>query len=145
MRLMDSGTRWNMASSNSPVSSPTSRYAASPPTTSGEILKIPNTLTKNKENSNSNNVGGNYPAIGQTPLSEDHQARRRGRKGHTKSRTGCYNCKKARIKVCSHSKSWSGERLIIFSAKKTAHHVITVPTGVSNATGQTSRSIKSGH
>jgi len=28
------------------------------------------------------------------------QAKRRGRKGHTKSRKGCFNCKRARIKVC---------------------------------------------
>jgi len=27
------------------------------------------------------------------------QIKKRGRKGHSKSRTGCFNCKKARIKV----------------------------------------------
>jgi hypothetical protein len=37
----------------------------------------------------------------QTPQNVENKARLRGRKGHTKSRTGCYNCKKARIKARS--------------------------------------------
>lgn len=32
----------------------------------------------------------------------DNQTKKKGRKGHSKSRRGCYNCKRARIKV-SHS------------------------------------------
>ncbi|KAG4442101.1 hypothetical protein IFR05_002387 [Cadophora sp. M221] len=33
-----------------------------------------------------------------TVKSEDGSVKKRGRKGHTKSRTGCFNCKRARIK-----------------------------------------------
>lgn len=35
----------------------------------------------------------------ETPTNEDSRVKKRGRKGHTKSRAGCFNCKKARIKV----------------------------------------------
>ncbi|KAK0099353.1 hypothetical protein ONS95_003574 [Cadophora gregata] len=34
----------------------------------------------------------------EVPRSDDGSVRKRGRKGHTKSRTGCFNCKRARIK-----------------------------------------------
>jgi len=33
------------------------------------------------------------------PKSDSGQVKKRGRKGHSKSRTGCFNCKRARIKV----------------------------------------------
>jgi hypothetical protein len=37
-----------------------------------------------------------------TPSSGPREERpKRGRKGHSKSRTGCFNCKRARIKVCN--------------------------------------------
>jgi len=41
------------------------------------------------------------PSEPQTENVVDHdpQEKKRGRKGHTKSRTGCFNCKRARIKV----------------------------------------------
>lgn len=61
---------------------------------------------------------------------EEQQRKRRGRKGHSKSRRGCFNCKRARIKV---------PRTIILylfrkitksqdSAKRIAHHVIIAST-----------------
>ncbi|KAH7407986.1 hypothetical protein BKA64DRAFT_706389 [Cadophora sp. MPI-SDFR-AT-0126] len=42
-------------------------------------------------------VWGSPPDI-EITKSEDGNVKKRGRKGHTKSRTGCYNCKRARIK-----------------------------------------------
>ena len=46
------------------------------------------------------NIGNITPATNQGYQNEENKARLRGRKGHSKSRTGCYNCKRARIKVC---------------------------------------------
>jgi hypothetical protein len=37
---------------------------------------------------------------------DDGEQQWRGRKGHTKSRRGCYNCKRARIKVCKCPFKW---------------------------------------
>ena len=48
---------------------------------------------------------------------------RRPRKGHKKSRRGCYNCKKRKVKVCFHNHLFHTISPNIASAKKPYHHV----------------------
>ena len=63
--------------------------------------------------------------------------RARGRKGHTKSRAGCLNCKKARIKV-QYSilkiqitiTEVSLAESLLFSARKISLRATTVPIGI---------------
>ena len=49
---------------------------------------------------------------------EDNQPKRRGRKGHSKSRKGCYNCKKARIKVFTTSRKRLNEPDVVPQCKE---------------------------
>lgn len=72
--------------------------------------------------------------------SQNDRARiKKGRKGHSKSRTGCLNCKKARIKVC-----WIDINLLetnspiltyVISAKRIAQNVITALIETSSVNG----------
>lgn len=70
----------------------------------------------------------------QSTSSTDHRSeyanvKKPGRKKHTKSRTGCLGCKRARIKVCRDSSACRAERLTQYSARRTARLVIIVPIG----------------
>jgi hypothetical protein len=67
---------------------------------------------------------------------DNGQIKKRGRKGHSKSRTGCFNCKKARIKVMFTTIDVQDLRLMLpSSARKIGPRVIIVLTVVSNANG----------
>jgi hypothetical protein len=102
-----------MISSNPPRSSSTSLSTASSHTLSGYTSEIVmgDISIDNEENCTASSNASVITPVYQKPQNEDRQAKRRGRKGHTKSKAGCYNCKKARIKVCSKPSSKSGKRL----------------------------------
>jgi hypothetical protein len=93
-----------------------------------------------------NEQAGQSPPSQSAP-SEPAQPRKRGRKGHSKSRTGCFKCKRARIKVRDRNFVRMGKQAWLmgrFSARRIAQNVTTVPTAASNASGPTSKSTKSG-
>ena len=76
---------------------------------------------------------------------DNGQIKKRGRKGHSKSRTGCFNCKRARIKVIYALSDVEGYQLMLqHSARKTALRVTTVHIAVFNANGLRYKSTKSG-
>lgn len=64
---------------------------------------VSNSLTEtaryDSASSSSNTLSGASPSRDYAETSSTKE-KRRGRKGRTKSRTGCFNCKRARIKVC---------------------------------------------
>jgi hypothetical protein len=67
---------------------------------------------------------------------DNGQIKKRGRKGHSKSRTGCFNCKKARIKVIFTTINVEDVQLMFpSSAKKIAPRVTIVHTVGFNANG----------
>jgi hypothetical protein len=63
----------------------------------------------------------------------------RSRKGHKKSRGGCFNCKKRKIKVWPPICETQLGHLIGHSAKRTNLHATTVPRRISNANIQPQR------
>ena len=93
-----------MISSSSPNSCLTVRsYASSRTISPGQHEGQSGANSENVEISQdgSSNLAEESPVVEQ-PKSDETQ-RKRGRKGHSKSRTGCFNCKKARIKVLHNS------------------------------------------
>jgi hypothetical protein len=76
-----------------------SQWESSPTTQSSETLS-PETVDPACLISTTPNGSGNEaPSNVEVPKAEDVGAKKRGRKGHSKSRAGCLNCKRARIKV----------------------------------------------
>jgi hypothetical protein len=92
----------------------------------------------------SSSLAEESPAVEEPRTDDTHK--KRGRKGHSKSRTGCFNCKKARIKVLHTSPLISAGRAeLYYSARKIDRHVTTAATAVFTANGPRFRSTRSGH
>jgi len=92
----------NSSSGNSIYITPRESLGESPP---GTVVSVSHQITTCLA-SNSNPAFSPSNVQRKTPISstctgrgEYEQSKSKGRKGHTKSRRGCYNCKKARIKV----------------------------------------------
>jgi hypothetical protein len=76
---------------------------------------------------------------------DDGHVKKRGRKGHSKSRTGCFSCKRARIKARHYILHMQDLQLMQkSSARKIDHRVTIVHTEDCNANGPRFRSTKSG-
>lgn len=110
----------------------------SSPDTAGESSSSRNSLTPNEGTRDS-------PPDAYIAKVDNGQIKKRGRKGHSKSRTGCFNCKRARIKVIYPINDVEGYKLMLqHSARKIAPRVTTVHIVVFNANGPRYKSTKSG-
>lgn len=84
--------------SPSAVCSPTSSRTLSSGELDGSRDGVQSSTTSSTTPCCSDETFGDVKGLCVTEESETH-LKKKGRKGHSKSRRGCYNCKKARIKV----------------------------------------------
>ena len=95
------------------------------------------TTTNAFASSRSGREDGAASHLADTPPSEVYPEHR-PRKGHRKSRGGCFNCKKRKIKVCQ-KLHVTPTLLTSSSVRKTSQHVITAQRRNSNANIQHQR------
>jgi hypothetical protein len=71
-------------------------FQTTPPSASPDTLRF---SESSQSSFTPNEAARESPPEAHVAKPDDGHVKKRGRKGHSKSRTGCFNCKKARIKV----------------------------------------------